>query len=141
MDVAEQLVVMNHGRIEQTGSASDLYEHPANEFVMSFVGEVNRLGEHFVRPHDMDVLGHPDPGTEEAMVERIVRLGFEIRVELGLAGGEDVWAQLTREEAEALELRENQIVYVKPRHTRVFNGNGSEPATDEFIREKAEGPA
>jgi sulfate/thiosulfate transport system ATP-binding protein len=141
MDVAEQLVVMNHGRIEQTGSAPDLYEHPANEFVMSFVGEVNRLGEHFVRPHDMDVLGEPATGTEEAMVERIVRLGFEIRVELGLAGGGDVWAQLTREEAEALELRENQIVYVRPRHTRVFNGNGSAPATDEFIREKTEGPA
>ena len=56
MDVAEQLVVMNEGRVEQSGSADDLYEHPANEFVMSFVGEVNRLGEHFVRPHDMEVV-------------------------------------------------------------------------------------
>ena len=56
MDVAEQLVVMNEGRVEQSGTADELYEHPANEFVMSFVGEVNRLGEHFVRPHDMDVV-------------------------------------------------------------------------------------
>ena len=56
MDVAEQLVVMNEGRVEQSGSADDLYDHPANEFVMSFVGEVNRLGEHFVRPHDMEVV-------------------------------------------------------------------------------------
>jgi len=53
MDVAGQLVVMNEGRVEQSGTADDLYEHPANEFVMSFVGEVNRLGDHFVRPHDM----------------------------------------------------------------------------------------
>ncbi len=56
MDVAEQLVVMNEGRVEQSGSADELYEHPANEFVMSFVGEVNRLGETFVRPHDMEVV-------------------------------------------------------------------------------------
>ena len=59
MDVAEQLVVMNEGRVEQSGSADDLYDHPANEFVMSFVGEVNRLGEHFVRPHDMDGRARP----------------------------------------------------------------------------------
>ena len=135
MDVAEQLVVMNHGRIEQTGSAPALYEHPANEFVMSFVGEVNRLGEHFVRPHDMDVLSHPSEGTEEAMVERIVKLGFETRVELALADGDEIWAQLTREEAEQLELSENQIVYVKPRHTRKFSGNGSDPATEEYLSE------
>jgi sulfate transport system permease protein len=45
MDVAEQLVVINEGRVEQSGTAGDLYDHPANEFVMSFfVGEVNRLG-------------------------------------------------------------------------------------------------
>ena len=56
MDVAGQLVVMNEGRVEQSGSADELYEQPANEFVMSFVGEVNRLGEHYVRPHDMEVV-------------------------------------------------------------------------------------
>ena len=63
MDVAEQLVVMNEGRVEQAGSADDLYDHPANEFVMSFVGEVNRLGDHFVRPHDMEVVLDPDDRT------------------------------------------------------------------------------
>jgi sulfate transport system ATP-binding protein len=135
MDVAEQLVVMNHGQIEQTGSAPDLYEHPANEFVMSFVGEVNKLGEHFVRPHDMDVLAQPAEGTVEAQVERIVKLGFEIRVELALVDGEEIWAQLTREEAEALELAVNQIVYVKPQQTRVFRGsNGSAPTEEQELR-------
>ena len=122
MDIAKQLVVMNNGRIEQTGSASELYEMPANEFVMSFVGEVNRLGDHLVRPHDIDVLMHPNGETEEAMVERIVGLGFEVRVELALADGKEIWAQLTREEAEQLELRENQIVYVRPERTKTFSG-------------------
>jgi sulfate transport system ATP-binding protein len=122
MDIAKQLVVMNNGRIEQTGSASELYEEPANEFVMSFVGDVSRLGDHLVRPHDIDVLMHPNGETEEAMVERIVGLGFEVRVELALADGKEIWAQLTREEAEQLELRENQIVYVRPERTKVFSG-------------------
>jgi sulfate transport system ATP-binding protein len=122
MDVAEQLVVMNEGRVEQSGAASDLYEHPANEFVMSFVGEVNRLGDHFVRPHDMEVLAHPAERTTEAMVERIVQLGFEIRVEFSLSDGGEIWAQLTRAELEEMELREGQIVYVRPRETKVFSG-------------------
>jgi len=122
MDVAEQLVVMNEGRVEQAGAASDLYEHPANEFVMSFVGEVNRLGDHFVRPHDMEVLLHPSERTSEAMIERIVPLGFEIRVEFSLADGGEIWAQLTRAEIEELELREGQIVYVRPREAKVFSG-------------------
>ena len=122
MDIAKQLVVMNNGRIEQTGSASELYEEPANEFVMSFVGDVSRLGDHLVRPHDIDVLMHPNGETEEAVVERIVGLGFEVRVELALADGKEIWAQLTREEAEQLELHENQIVYVRPERTKVFSG-------------------
>jgi sulfate transport system ATP-binding protein len=122
MDIAKQLVVMNEGRIEQTGTASELYEKPANEFVMSFVGEVNRLGDRLVRPHDLDVLLHPNGETEEAMVERIVGLGFEVRVELALADGKEIWAQLTREEAEQLELRHGQIVYVRPERTKDFSG-------------------
>src|ERR687891_1253054 len=71
MDIAEQLVVMNEGRIEQAGEAADLYEHPANEFVMGFVGEVNRLGDHFVRPHDMEIVVNRIDGTDEALIERI----------------------------------------------------------------------
>jgi sulfate transport system ATP-binding protein len=127
MDVAEQLVVMNEGRVEQSGSADDLYDHPANEFVMSFVGEVNRLGDHFVRPHDMEVVLDPDERTEEAMVQRIVALGFEIRVEFTLADGSEVWAQLTRAELQKLELREKQIVYLRPGQTKNFSGDSSSP--------------
>ncbi len=122
MDVAGQLVVMNEGRVEQSGTADDLYDHPANEFVMSFVGEVNRLGEHFVRPHDMAVLLDPDERTEEAMVRRIVALGFEIRVEFVLGDGTEVWAQLTRAELQKLELREGQIVHLCPGQLKSFSG-------------------
>jgi sulfate transport system ATP-binding protein len=123
MDVAGQLVLMNEGRVEQSGTADELYEQPANEFVMSFVGEVNRLGDHFVRPHDMDVVLDPDERTEEAMVQRIVALGFEIRVEFKLGDGTEVWAQLTRAELQKLELREGQIVYLRPGQTKSFSGS------------------
>jgi sulfate transport system ATP-binding protein len=123
MDVAERLVVMNEGRVEQSGAATDLYEHPANEFVMSFVGEVNRLGEHFVRPHDMQLFLDPEDGTVEAMVRRVVPLGFEVRVEVVLADGADVWAQLTRAELQRLELRESQIVHLRPGQATSFSGS------------------
>jgi sulfate transport system ATP-binding protein len=123
MDVAGQLVVMNEGRVEQSGTADDLYENPANEFVMSFVGEVNRLGETFVRPHDMEVVLDADERTEEGMVQRIVALGFEIRIEFVLADGTEVWAQLTRNELQRLELREGQIAYLRPVQAKSFNGS------------------
>jgi sulfate transport system ATP-binding protein len=128
MDIAEQLVVMNEGRIEQAGEAADLYEHPANEFVMGFVGEVNRLGDHFVRPHDMEIVLNRIDGTEEALIERIVKLGFEVRVELALEDGEEIWAQLPREQAEELELREGQIINVRPRRTRTFSDRATAAA-------------
>jgi sulfate transport system ATP-binding protein len=128
MDVAGQLVVMNQGRVEQSGSADDLYEHPANEFVMSFVGEVNRLGESFVRPHDIEVVLDADDSTEEGLVQRIVALGFEIRVEFVLGDGTEVWVQLTRNELQRLELREGQIAYLRPVQAKSFNG--SPPSND-----------
>jgi sulfate transport system ATP-binding protein len=123
MDVAGQLVVMNEGRVEQSGTANELYEQPSTEFVMSFVGEVNRLGESYVRPHDMSVALDRDEGAEEAMVQRIVALGFEIRVEFVLGDGTEVWAQLTRAELQKLELREGQIVYLRPGQIKSFSGD------------------
>jgi sulfate transport system ATP-binding protein len=133
MDVAEQIVVMNDGQIEQTGPPRDLYEHPETEFVMGFVGPVNRLGSSFVRPHDIEILHLPADGTEEAMIERIVHLGFEVRVELALADGSDLWAQITRTQAEELELAENQIVYARAQRARVFDGLPHRPPTEELV--------
>ena len=116
MDLADQIVVMSHGRIEQVGGARELYDNPANEFVMTFVGEVNQMGGSFVRPHDVEFVDDGD----EARVERIVHLGFEVRVELRLQNGEELWAQVTREEAERLELVEGARVRVRPRRAKVF---------------------
>ncbi len=120
MEVAEQIVVMNAGRIEQAGNARELYESPRNEFVMSFIGPVNRLGNAFVRPHDIQILPHPDGTTTEALVQRVVHLGFEVRVELTMPDGRDIWAQVTRGSAEELELDEGQILSVRLPDPRVF---------------------
>jgi sulfate/thiosulfate transport system ATP-binding protein len=120
MEVADRIVVMNHGRVEQVGGPRDLYEHPANAFVMGFVGPVTRLGELFVRPHDIEVRRQPNGTTSEAMVERLVHLGFEVRADLVLHDGHRVWAQLSREDAEELELAQGQIVFVRPSRTRQF---------------------
>ena len=142
MDVAEQLVVMNNGRVEQSGTADELYEQPANEFVMSFVGEVNRLGDSYVRPHDMDVVLDADEQTQEGMVQRIVALGFEIRVEFVLADGTEVWAQLTRNELQRLELEEGQIAYLRPRQAKSFNGSSpSDPGASTPRGPSGEGEA
>ena len=120
MQIADEIVLVNKGRIEQVGTGRDLYERPANEFVMSFVGPVNRLGDAFIRPHDVELLLEPNGSTQEAMVQRLVHLGFEVRVELVRDDGEVLSAQLTREQVEALELRRGQIVYVRPTRQTVF---------------------
>jgi len=120
MEVAEQIVVMNHGRIEQAGAPRELYESPSNEFVMSFIGPVNRLGDAFVRPHDIQILAEADGTGSEALIERVVHLGFEVRVELRLHDGRELWAQVTREVAQELELKEGQILSVRLPTPRVF---------------------
>jgi len=120
MEVAKQIVVMNAGKIEQTGSPRELYESPSNEFVMSFIGPVNRIGDAFVRPHDIEILSHDDGSGTEALVKRVVHLGFEVRVELTLPDGRDIWAQVTRSNAHELELTEGQILPVRLPAPRIF---------------------
>src|SRR3954468_7036665 len=92
MEVADRIAVMNEGRIEQIGKPRDLYEHPANEFVMNFVGAVSRIGDAYVRPHDLELTLEPNGTTARATVERVIYLGFEVRVELQLADGEQLLA-------------------------------------------------
>jgi sulfate transport system ATP-binding protein len=120
MEVADQVALMNKGRIEQVGGPRELYEHPETEFVMSFVGPVNRVGNGWVRPHDLDLLPEPVDGADEAMIERIVHLGFEVRVELVCADGKKLRAQITRESCEELELEAGQILWVRASRERVF---------------------
>jgi len=120
MEVADQIAVMNNGVIEQVGGPRELYEEPASEFVMSFVGPTTKVGETWLRPHDLELLLAPEAAAPEAMIERIIHLGFEVRVELVQAEGEKLWAQLTRDQCEQLELAVGQIVYVRPSGERVF---------------------
>jgi sulfate transport system ATP-binding protein len=113
MEVADTLAVMNQGAIEQTGAPREVYDRPASDFVMSFIGPVNRLDGRLVRPHDVSVSLAPGTGSVEAMVLRVVHLGFEVRIELELPGGEVARAQLTRQQSEELELVRGDIVYVR----------------------------
>jgi sulfate transport system ATP-binding protein len=114
MEVADSVVVMNKGRVEQVAGPRELYDAPANEFVMSFVGQANRLDDTWVRPHDLEIVLAPNGATREAQVERVVHLGFEVRAELTRDDGEPLSVQLTRDQAEALELERGQIVWVRP---------------------------
>ena len=113
MEVADRIVVLNHGRVEQSGPPRELYERPANAFVMSFLGPVARLDGTLVRPHDLRLHAEPRDGALEAQVARVVHLGFEVRVELQLDRGEPLSVQLSRDEAAELELRAGDIVWVR----------------------------
>jgi sulfate transport system ATP-binding protein len=114
MDVADRIVVLNEGRIEQVGAPRELYDSPSTPFVMGFLGPVSRLGNTLVRPHDVTVLHTPEDGALEAMVTRVVHLGFEVRAEAMLTGGEPVSVQLTRHEAETLELAVGDVLWLRP---------------------------
>ncbi len=114
MEVADRIAVMSAGHIEQVGAPREIYDQPASDFVMGFVGPVSRLGERLVRPHDVTISLEQRTGSLEAMVRRVVHLGFEVRVELALRDGSAARAQLTRAQAEELELDAGDIVYVRP---------------------------
>jgi sulfate/thiosulfate transport system ATP-binding protein len=112
MAIADRIVVLDGGRVQQVGPPRELYEKPANPFVMKFLGPVSTLGDRLVRPHDLLLSNDAGDGLE-AMVTRVVYLGFEVRVELELAHDGAVSVQLTRAEADELEVRAGDIVYVR----------------------------
>ena len=129
LDVADRIAVLNKGRIEQVGSPTEVYDTPVNAFVMSFLGAVSSLNGTLVRPHDIRVGRNPEmsiaesdtvksTGVVKAVIDRVVVLGFEVRLELTNAATKAPFiAQITRGDAEALGLREGDTVYV--RATRV----------------------
>ena len=118
MEVADEIVVMADGEVKQVGSPDELYEKPASDFVMSFLGPVTTIGGQLVRPHDVelrakrdvDLLKSPPPGAWTGTVTRVTRLGFEVRVDLELAGA-PAWAQVTRATAEQLGLKAGDQIY------------------------------
>ena len=114
MEVAEQIVVLNHGKIEQMGSPKELYEQPANEFVMGFVGPISELSGRSIRPHDVDILREPGRGHRggDDRPHRAPRL----RGARGAHAGrrrEDLGAD-HKAQAEELELAEGDIVWLRP---------------------------
>ncbi len=150
LEVADRIVVMNHGRVEQIGTPQQVYEHPDTPFVYSFLGSVNlfqgrvqgenlHLGDHavrldhhtldhgtaaiaYVRPHEIEILR---PGGDQnglqARVRRVVSLGPSVRLELELEDdGQMVEAEIGRERLRQLDLEEGEAVLVRPVNLRVF---------------------
>jgi sulfate transport system ATP-binding protein len=118
MEVADRLAIINHGRLEQVGTPSDMYDHPTNEFVLTFLGPATRLNGEWVRPHDLAIHRNPDTpppnGAVAGTITRVTHLGFEVRVDVALAdgSGQDCWVQLSRGTAADLGLEPGQRVWV-----------------------------
>ena len=113
LEVSDELVVINHGKVEQVGGPNDLYDRPANEFVMEFLGPITRLDGRLVRPHDIDIYDQPQPDTVAARVDRLQRVGFEVRADLH-AGDSAFWVQLTPGQVDSLNLAAESNVWVRP---------------------------
>ena len=115
LEVSDEIVVINEGRVEQIGSPDELYDNPANDFVMGFLGEVTHVNGEAVRPHDVDISTTPIlAGAAQGSISRILRVGFEVRVSVLTDAGEEVAVQLTKSHANVLELQEGQTVWVTP---------------------------
>jgi sulfate transport system ATP-binding protein len=113
MEISDKIIVINGGRVEQAGTPDELYDRPANDFVMGFLGPVTTLGDQMVRPHDIHVSLTPDPKAQVAIVERLVSLGFETRlVAHPVNGGEPVTVQLTRNQIHELDLKVGDTVHL-----------------------------
>ena len=111
MEVADRVAVLDHGRLEQVGAPAELYDEPASEFVLRFVGDAVRLGPHLVRPHEIALRRWPSDGAVEVEVERIAVLGADARVDLADGDGERITARLRRDELEDLDLTRGEIVW------------------------------
>jgi sulfate transport system ATP-binding protein len=113
MEVADEIVVINEGRVEQVGTPDSLYDEPANEFVMGFLGEVTQLGEIRLRPHDIEIARTTDlAGSIGADILRLIRVGFEVRLVAGTEDGQEVSVVTTKAHARALELAEGERVWL-----------------------------
>ena len=121
MEVADRVVVMNHGRIEQIGTPDEVYQNPATPFVYEFLGDVNLFhGRHYARPHEVEISRDALlEGVIPATVEHIAPRGPVVRVELRSAN-RTIEVDLTRERQRALALAAGEDVYVRPTVLRDF---------------------
>ena len=122
MEVADRVVVMNHGRIEQVGTPEDVYQNPATPFVYEFLGDVNLFhGRGYARPHDIEIHREQSAGMLPAKVEHIAPRGAVVRIDLKASGADGtVEAELSREQSRALGLAPGQVVFIRPRTVRQF---------------------
>jgi sulfate/thiosulfate transport system ATP-binding protein len=111
MEVADRVAVLDHGRLEQVGAPAELYDNPASDFVLRFVGDAVRLGERLLRPHEILLRRWPSDGAVEVEIERIAVLGADVRVDLADGAGERLTARLRRDELEDLDLERGEIVW------------------------------
>jgi sulfate transport system ATP-binding protein len=115
LEVADEIVVINEGRVEQIGAPDELYDNPANEFVMGFLGEVTKLAGRTVRPHDIDVSLNPTlAGAVPGTVTRLLRIGFEVRATVETEQGETVIVTMTRTHARSVGLEADARVWLTP---------------------------
>jgi sulfate transport system ATP-binding protein len=119
MEVADRVAVLNEGRLEQAGRPTELYDLPASEFVLRFVGDAHRLGGRLVRPHDIVLGRRREDGGVEVEVARITVLGADARVDLVDGEGERLVARLRRDELDELGLEQGEIVWAQPDRPRV----------------------
>jgi sulfate transport system ATP-binding protein len=120
MEISDQIAVINHGRLEQVGGARELYDEPASEFVMTFVGDANVVGDTLVRPHDIELLHEPAEASIDAMIVRVTILGRDVKVELHDAAGAEIVALMTRDRFDEAGFWRGQTVWVRPQRERVF---------------------
>jgi len=127
LEVSDEIVVINNGAVEQTGTPSELYDKPVNEFVMRFLGPVTHLGGHLVRPHDIDISLSTDPGSHPSTISRIQRVGFEVRVVAVTERDEDVAIQLTRGQADRLDLAVGRQLWLRASNDASVLDTGAAP--------------
>ena len=127
MEVSDTIAVMNKGRIEQVGSPQEVYDAPATDFVMSFLGPISTVAGKLVRPHDISLSHTPAGGDVRATVKRVVHLGFEVRIELVMDDGSTARVQLTRAQTAELGLTEGQEIYVHPPESKVIGRADEHP--------------
>ena len=147
MEVADRIVVMNKGRIEQDGPPDEVYDHPATPFVLQFLGDVNlfhgRLGPQstpgaatdvsFVRPHELDVVGTAEPGAIEATLVQALTVGPNTRLEFRRAADQTfVEVEMARVDWIALRdrlgLATGATAFLLPRKVTRFSADDFDPA-------------
>jgi sulfate transport system ATP-binding protein len=138
LEVADRVVVMNEGRIEQVGSPEEVYNHPATPFVYNFLGNVNlfhgRIDEGqayvheketghiaYVRPHSIEIDRQPNGGSHfRARIKHINSAGPLVKVEVVAEWGDPVRIEMTQERFKALQLTKGESVFVIPKDVKVF---------------------